>query len=194
VEFSSGSVINRNKIKTGGGWTWLTVPTSDSSGDLIKDVQIATGDRWQEAHEKSIRVHYSNADHYVDLNGILDVYDQPLESLCELNILLVRRITDVLNLDIEFVRSSDLDASGAKTELLVDICERVEADEYFSGAGAKDYQDDSLFAEKNIELQYQSFEYPEYEQLFEEFIQNLSIVDMLANTGAERTRTLLKEA
>jgi len=41
---------------------------------------------------------------------------------------------------------------------------------------------------------YQSFEYPTYDQRFDEFIPNLSVVDPLFNVGAEQTKELLQTA
>jgi len=187
VKYTSGSFINRNKIRTSEGWMWLTVPTSESSDTSICETPISTSERWQKTHCKSIRIHYSNADHFDDLRPFLGVYDEEWSNLCNLNICTLRRLTEVLGIETRFFKSSEMTVSGSKTDLLVDICEHFDADTYFSGAGAQDYQDETVFEKKNIAVEYQSFEYPEYKQQFKKFIPDLSVVDMIANVGADET-------
>jgi hypothetical protein len=193
AEFSSDSVIYRNKIKTNDGWTWLTVPTTGPSSNPINSVPIATSERWQKTHRKSIDVHYSNAAHYQTIEPLLDLYDRKWKKLVELNTAFITEIVDILGIDTEIRYASDLNHEGKKAERLVDICESVGGDVYFSGEGARGYQDASLFERAGIDLVYQSFQYPTYEQQFGEFIPNLSIIDMLANIGWEQSIELLQQ-
>lgn len=193
VEFTSDSVIHRNKIKTNDGWTWLTVPTTGPSGNPINSVPIATSERWEKSHRKSIKVHYSNAAHYQTIEPLLDLYDREWETLAELNTEFISEIVDILGLDSEIRYASHLDVGGKKEDRLVDICESVGADVYFSGEGARNYQDESVFESSGIDLVYQSFQYPTYQQQFGEFIPNLSIIDMLANVGSKQSVELLQQ-
>lgn len=191
VEYTSNSWINRNKIKTPDGWTWLTVPVHGSS-ELITDVEIAD-DRWRDTHQKSLQASYGGTDHY---NAVVDIFDETYarswESLCELNIHLVRSIADRLGLECRFVRSSSMDVDAAKTERIVRLCSALDADRYRSGTGARSYLEPAAFEAAGIDLSFQSVEYPRYEQRFDEFVPNLSVVDPLFNLGPERTTDLLR--
>jgi hypothetical protein len=193
AEFSSDSIIYRNKIKTNDGWTWLTVPTTGSSTNPINSVPIATSERWEKTHRKSISVHYSGAPHYPTIEPLLELYDREWELLVSLNTAFIEEIVEILGIDVDIRYASSLEYEGTKTERILSICESLGADVYFSGEGAREYQDESSFEAAGIELVYQSFEHPVYEQQFGEFIPNLSIVDMLANLGAEGSMDRLSQ-
>ena len=49
----------------------------------------------------------------------------------------------------------------------------------------ENYLDKKLFSKKKVELNFLTFETPEYYQLFGDFISDLSIVDLLFNEGKE---------
>jgi len=63
---------------------------------------------------------------------------------------------------------------------------------YFTGKGARKYQDEETFKKNGIEIVYQEIEVPEYPQRFGEFVPNLSIIDMLFNIGVEETKNILE--
>lgn len=191
AEYSSGSWINRNKIKTPHGWTWLTVPVRGTSGP-IADVEIVD-EGWRETHRKSLQASYGGAAHYEEFGAFFAAtYARSWESLCELNVHLVRQLADRLALDCEFVRASTLEVDATGSERIVRLCEELGADRYYSGEGARSYNDRARFEAADIALEYQSFDPPRYEQRFGEFLPKLSIVDPLLNVGVEGTRDLLE--
>lgn len=192
VEYTSGSWINRNRIKTPDGWTWLTVPVRDSGGP-IAEVRIARERRWQEVHRKSLQQNYGKASHFEEVFPLFErLYDREWEWLHELNVAAVEHVADEIGLECRFVRSSALSVETTRTDRLVDICERLDADRYLSGTGARSYTDPDRFDEAGIELEYQSFEHPRYEQRFDSFVPELSIVDVLMNVGTTGTRDFLQ--
>lgn len=191
VEYTSNSFTNRNKIKTPGGWTWLTVPVR-STNTRINDVEIATNEQWRETHRKSLQHNYGKAKYFDEHRTVFErIYEHRWLSLAELNETLVRRICDMLDIDCQFVRSSTFQVDGEKTEQLVELCTELDADRYLSGQGAKSYVDPSQFQSANITLAYQSFDYPVYRQRFDGFEPNLSIIDPLFNVGSDRTAQFL---
>lgn len=193
VEFNSDSLTHRNKIKTPDGEHLLTVPISGSSSADIANLEIDTSKRWQRNHRKSIEVHYTNATYFDEFEDLISIYeDYEWTNLAELNITIIDHLIDTLGIETELIRSSDMSVGGSKTELLVDICETLSADVYFSGSGGRDYHDESLFDEAGIDIVYQEFTHPEYPQQFGEFIPKLSFIDALFNVGAEGGRDLLR--
>lgn len=191
AEYSSDSWINRNKIKTPDGWTWLTVPVHGSD-EPIADVEIAD-DRWADKHRKSLQASYGGAAHYDEFADFFaETYARSWESLCELNVHLIRELSERIGLECEFVRASTSSVDATKSERIVRLCDEVDADRYFSGKGARSYNDHDRFEAADIALEYQSIEHPRYEQRFDDFVPNLSIVDALMNVGAEGTYDLLR--
>ena len=93
----------------------------------------------------------------------------------------------------KFIRSSELDITSTGDDALIDIAIKRNADVYLSGSGGKKYQDEKKFEDKGISIEYNFFTHPQYNQLWGEFIEGLSIVDLLLNEG-ENASTILKES
>ena len=66
--------------------------------------------------------------------------------------------------------------------MLVSACQAVEAEHFVSNPGAHTYLDEAVFTVAGIKHSWQHFEHPIYDQ-GKPFIPNLSIVDLLFNTG-----------
>lgn len=196
VQYSKNSIINRNKIKTPQGAAWLTVGvlTKGRLGQVIKEVDINNDTSWYRTHEKSISQNYSKAPYFRNYQELFeDVYRRRWEKLIHLNEALIKLNCDLLGIKAtKFLRASELNVSGQSTELLISICKAIGADTYLSGFGGKKYMDDKAFEEAGISLSYYDFEHPTYNQLWGEFIPNLSIIDLLFNEGEKSLEILLK--
>jgi hypothetical protein len=82
-------------------------------------------------------------------------------------------------------RSSDLNIEGKRSERLVNICNHFQADTYLSGDSAKSYLQDDLFKDAGIDVQWQNYQHPTYDQQHGAFISHLSIVDLVMNMGPD---------
>jgi hypothetical protein len=85
------------------------------------------------------------------------------------------------------VRSSQLGVSGAKSELIIDICRAVGADTFLGGlGGTRTYLDREAFERAGIRVQWQEFQHPTYKQAgTAPFTAGLSSVDLLFNCGPQ---------
>jgi hypothetical protein len=195
--YSCGSFVNRNYIKTPNGPAWLTIPVIKSGrfGQLIGEVETDLMPRWADRHLATLRGNYSRAPHFKEIIALLEphysvVTDKGIP-LADFNIGLITSIVTYLDVSTQFIRASELDVSGYKTDLLLDICRAIGASTYLAGTGAKSYQDDVKFKGSGIASVYSPFVQRIYPQLFGEFVGNLSIVDVLMNCGWLGTRRLL---
>jgi hypothetical protein len=193
---SGGSFVNRNYIKTSGGPAWLTIPviTSGRFGQLISEVTTDCRNRWATRHITTLRSNYARAPYFKEIMALLEPHYAIVTertSLAGFNIELIRSIASYLGINSQFMRACDLNVSGYKTDLNLDICRAVVTKTYISGTGAKSFQEDAKFEEAGIALVYSSFSQRSYPQLFGEFVGNLSIVDVLMNCGRLGTRRLL---
>jgi hypothetical protein len=85
--------------------------------------------------------------------------------------------------------SAEFSVSGRKTERLIALLREAGASTYLSGPSARQYIDESLFRENGIRLEYKSYDYPPYPQLWGEFSGTVSVLDLIANMGpASRDR------
>lgn len=192
----SGSFVNRNSIKTPTGPAWLTIPvlTTGRFGQRISEVKTDCRGRWALRHMSTLRGNYSRAPYFKEIIALLEPHYAVVTentSLAAFNIGLIRSTAAYLGIGAQFIRASDLDVSGRKTDLLLEICREVRAKTYLAGAGAKCYQEDAKFEAAGIATLYSPFSQHSYPQRFGEFVGNLSIVDVLMNCGRDGTRQLL---
>jgi hypothetical protein len=197
VVYPGGSLVNRNSIKTAHGPAWLTIPVlkSGRSGQLIGEVETDNTKGWAHRHLATLRSNYGRAPHFKEIFALLEPHYRAAtrnrSSLAAFNIGLICSIVTYLDISTQFIRASDLNVSGQKTDLLLDICRAIEASTYLAGTGAKSYQEDAKFEENGITPVYSPFSQQSYPQLFGGFLGNLSVVDVLMNCGYLGTRRLL---
>ena len=196
VQYTKNSFINRNRIKTSQGAMWLTVPVRIKGrfGQLIKDVEINDTVDWQKKHLGTLGANYGKARFFEAIfQGLKTIYyADDWSNLCELNVRLLEWVLSLLKLEKRIVRASDLNVKGESTRLLVSIVKAVGGDVYLSGFGGAKYQEEELFKQEGIELQYYEFNHPVYPQLWSDFVPNLSIIDLLFNCGPESLDIILR--
>jgi hypothetical protein len=195
--YSCGSFVNRNSIKTPNGPAWLTIPVLKSGrfGQLISEVETSNIEPWARRHLATLQSNYGRAPYFKEIFGLLEPYYRSAtddrKSLSDFNIQVICSIATYLHVNTQFIRASELNVLGHKTELLLDICRVVGATTYLAGAGGKSYQEDEKFENAGITPLFSSFSQRSYPQLFGGFVGNLSIVDVLMNCGYLGTRRLL---
>ena len=196
VQYVKSEYENRCKIKTVNGEQWLTVPvTTPKINTLARDVKISKNVDWKKLHKKTITFNYSKSPYFDEFESLSNnIYNEKLEFLVELNILLITKINNILGIDTPLVLASDLPEQNIKgTELLLFYCEELNADSYISGSGGKQYLNEELFRDKNVSLEYQNYVPITYPQRFGNFIQNLSVIDLIFNCGNESLPRIMGE-
>lgn len=195
VQYAKGSFINRNRIKLKSGPIWLTVPvcTKGQFDQAISDMEMDWDHNWQQKHLHTLITNYHRAPFFDEVFPLLKsqyVANETVQKLADFNISMIQTICRYLDICPTLVRASELDVQGKGTDLLVNICARLGASTYLAGAGAVKYQEDEKFATAGILVQYSLFQPIKYNQLWGEFVGNLSVVDALMNCG-QSTRELL---
>jgi hypothetical protein len=188
VQFDKNGWRNRNKIKTPQGGLWLTVPVRLKNHlELpINNVEIDNLQNWKNKHFNSLEINYSKAPFFLNYCKFFkETYSRHWDYISELDIYLTVEISRILGIKTQFFRSSELGIKGDKTSRLINICKHFAADRYLTGDSAKDYLDQDMFRANSIDLEYQDYHHPEYPQLYGDFIQHMSIVDLLFNCGRE---------
>jgi hypothetical protein len=186
VQFKKNEWQNRNRIRTADGWQWLTVPVRHRFPQTIAEVEIDDRTAWTRKHLQALKQNYGKAPHVGALLPQIEaVLENPGSHLAPLNIALVELIEGSLGIDTPLILGSEVKAREDPNGRLVDLCLALGADTYLSGAGARDYLDVGVFNEEGIEVLFQSFEHPVYEQAYRPFEPGLSTVDLIMNCGGE---------
>jgi hypothetical protein len=197
VPYEKNGYTNRNLIKTAQGTQWLTVGvlTKGHFGQAINELKINNNIDWNTNHWKSIMQNYSHAPFFNYYKEEFNtIYKQKWDSLAVLNEILILTCCKMLKItNVEFIRASSLNTSGKSTELLIDICHKVGVDNYLSGFGGAKYMEEDKFIQAGIKISCYDFVHPVYQQLWGNFVPNLSILDLLFNEG-ENSHNILKRA
>jgi hypothetical protein len=197
VQFEKNSFTNRNKIRTGDGSGWLTVPlkTKGRFGQLnINAVEIDNHQSWREKHWRTIRQNYGKSPHFAAHAAFFEsVYQREWTLLADL----CREITGYLlkcfGITTPLEYSSKMEPRETKSALVLELCQKAGAKIYLSGSMGGDYLDECAFAAAEIKIIYQDFKHPRYEQFhrndFEPF---MAAIDLLFNCGPQACAILVE--
>ncbi|MBI9034460.1 MAG: WbqC family protein [Bacteroidales bacterium] len=189
VQYDKRGWRNRNKIKTSNGSQWLTIPVKAKGAQVnslkIKDIKISNEINWKKDHLKTIKQSYAKAPFFeLYFPPIEELINKEYDHLSDLTIDLTIKIAELMNFPATtFLKSSELCASGQKTDRLLSILKAVGSNHYISGPAAKEYIDPLKFSENKILLEYMLYDFPDYEQLYPPFEPFVSILDLLFMKG-----------
>ena len=187
VQFEKNSFVNRNKIRTATGWSWLTVPvlTKGRFGDLAIDgLRTAGAIDWRRKHWHSLRSSYGRAPYFADHAEFLqEVYAKDWPRLAPLMAEIARYLFAAFGIEREILISAGLNVSGRKQALILNLCREVGADVYLSGPLGRDYIDESGFEAAGIEVRYHDYRHPTYTQVHGGFEPYMAAIDLLFNHG-----------
>jgi hypothetical protein len=190
VQYTRRDWRNRNRIKTAQGTRWLTIPVLAKGRYLQRIDETRVQDaRWAGEHWKGLVHAYAGAagfDLYRD--RFARIYEECAEEvrLSRINRHLIEAICGVLGIETTVRYSTDYDATGVKTDRLLNICLQSGANQYLSGPRARTYLDQQAFEEAGIRVQWADYSgYPEYPQVHPPFDHYVTVLDLIFNVGSE---------
>lgn len=184
AQYSNGYVFDWNRIKTPQGECRLKVPTARVFGQKLTEVTPKDFLNWKGKHLKTVEMNYKKAPYFW---AMFPVYEQTLmkeyDSLADLNMALMDMFLDLFHLsdDRKILKASDMKLESKSEARVIEICQRLDADEYISGVGGKHYQSEDHFAEAGIKLTYADYIPVAYHQQWGEFTANMSVLDYCMN-------------
>lgn len=195
VQFEKNSFINRNKIRVNNGSTWLTIPvkTSGQFGNLAINKLEVIDNGWRKKHLDSIRMNYARTPgfekYYPELELVLKENGSHLSPLLyQMNSLFMKW----LGIKTDVIKSSDLDLQGTKSDLVLEICQKLNAERYFSGKLGADYLNLQTFKNEGVEVVFQDYNHPTYKQKYPDFEPYMSVIDLIMNHGSDSLNIILE--
>jgi hypothetical protein len=201
VQFERRNYQNRTMIRVNGEPRWLTVPVVQrSQKERIDEKEIDNGLQgtprwWSTCHYQTLRHAYRDAPYMGEYAAELRrIFETSWGRLVELDDAVLGFLREAFGIRTKLVRSSELNVQGAKSELILNLCREVGADELLVGlGGSRNYLDKAAFAQHGVGLVYQEFEHPVYLQCGPgPFSKGLSAIDLLLNCGPDSRRLLLE--
>ncbi len=178
---------NHNKIKTPRGADWITVPVHyRQTEQLIEETTIDISMPWANRILNRIRDSYRRAPnfefYFPELSALLV---EPAATVADLNLRLIHWICAHLAIKTPITFCRQYNPKGKKTERLIGILHQVEATIYLSGKAANAYLEPEMFEQAGIHLEYKTYNYPKYEQLYLPFDPKVSVIDLLFMFGKD---------
>ena len=196
VQLSKSGWTHRDKIKTSKEVSWITIPIKNiKKKQLIKDCLIDHDINWKKKHINMISENYKNSKFINEgIEIINDLYKLNTNYLFEFNFNIINKLFEIFKINVDIKLLSQINVDGDKSELLIKILKKINSNLYLSGDGAKNFIDIDLFRYNNIEIIFNNFKHPIYEQINGNFVKNLSILDIILNCGITETEKLIKNA
>ncbi len=189
VQFEKNGFINRNRIRTANSWCWLTVPvrTKGHFRELsIQQLKVISDQRWRSKHWKTIQQAYRRAPFYADYaNEIKQLYSREWANLADLLEASTCWQCNAFRIATPLVKSSEVNVSGTKQDLVLILCRAVGATTYISGPFGRDYLNLEDFRRANIDVLFHDYKHPVYPQVYTSFEPCMAALDVLLNVGPE---------
>jgi hypothetical protein len=184
VQYSNNGMHNYHYLKTSKGPVKIKIPVFQTLVDKINEVKVKDELNWRDNHLNLLMANYRNADNfdeiYADFQILLNEKDSFLSLL---NIKIIKYICNKLAINSKFINSSSLNINSTNEGRIIDICNTLGCEIYYSGIGAKAYQKEEHFERNGIELRYSDYKIFSYNQQYSGFQSNVTIMDFLMNCG-----------
>jgi hypothetical protein len=185
VQFSRRDYMHRNRIEINQESRWITIPIeSDSARKEIREV-LVEGQNWKRVHLESIRRSYSKTPFFDDIFSILQAayYSTDSKYLFDYSMPLLTELFNYLGIRTEIKLLSETDIKSRKSQLILELCLQAECNEYLAGSQGLEYLDVKAFRDNRVDVLNQEYKHPRYKQRFDEFIPNLSVIDLICYQG-----------
>lgn len=197
VNFIKGGWINRNRILINGDAKIFSIQMQGaSSNKFINEIYMSTNKVWKRKALKTIEASYKKAPFFNKVFPLIqNIINCEKENLAEFLENSINIICGYLEIDTKIIISSsinknnDLKAQGK----VIEICKILNADEYYNAIGGKELYSYDTFKSEGIELKFLKTKDIEYKQFENEFISNLSIIDVMMFNSINDIKYMLDE-
>ena len=192
VQFERRNYQNRTTILLEGEPKLLTVPVIQlSQKETILEKQVDNTEQgsraWGPTHFKTLKYAYRKSK-YFDLYAprLQEILEARWDKLIDLDLAMLDFLRWAFDITTPIKRSSQMQVEGAKSELLLNLCQAMGPGSTFLGGlgGSRRYLDHEAFAAASVGVQWQEFSHPVYPQCSTgEFTPGLMSLDLLFNLG-----------
>jgi dipeptide/tripeptide permease len=187
VNFIKGGWINRNRILFNGEPLLINIQMQGASS-FKKINEIKTGKN-KEKILSTITHSYRKAPFYDEVYPLVfDIINYNEDNLALYISNSIKDISKYLFIETDFILSSEIkkDNDLKAQEKILSICKLLCASKYYNAFGGQELYNKDEFAANNIDLKFIKSKLTAYKQFNNEFIQCLSIIDvMMFNSKAE---------
>ena len=194
VNFIKQGYINRNNILQKQKSHLFTLELIGASPNKkINDIKIGGNSN---KLLRTIKQNYSKAPFYKDVSPVLeDILNNEEKELSKFLGFSLVKIAKYLNIDTKFLYSSDIknDKTFKAQDRLIEMSRILNATGYINSIGGIELYDKEVFSQNDINLSFLKSHEISYKQFNNEFVPNLSIVDILMFNSKDNIKNMLTQ-
>lgn len=196
VQYIKNGFINRNYLLVNKAKCGFTVPVQmDSHKDSINTVKVSFNDKWLLKFSRTLAQNYSKAPYFDEVYQLVQrVFEKKSLTISELAISSVIEVLSYLMIDTKVLVSSKNfpETKGMdRADRLIEITKKVGGKVYINPSGGKDLYFNDYFSESALDLKFIDSISCNYPQFDNDFVSNLSIIDVLMFNSAEDAKKIL---
>ncbi|HPD60179.1 MAG TPA: WbqC family protein [Thermodesulfobacteriota bacterium] len=197
VNFIKRGWINRNRILVDGKATYFIIPCKKvSQNKLISETEISFDLKERAKLLKTFYHAYHNAPNYdVIIQLIEQTINKEAKSIADLARKSIIMICDYLEIKTKIIHSSVIFNNHflKKADRLIDICKKLNFNTYINPIGGVSIYTKEYFIDKGINLYFLESKPITYKQFDNQFVPNLSIIDVMMFNNKNQIRIFLNE-
>lgn len=197
VNYIMRGFINRNRILLNGKPYMFSIPIKKASQNkLIMDTELNFSEKDKRKFLMTIKNTYQKAPYFHKVMPVIEqITDNPETDLTSYIHYSIVQINQYLGINTEILLSSKIqkDNSLKAQDRIIEICKKLQADIYINPCGGRLLYNHYAFEKEGMELFFLDTKSSciRYKQYDEEFIANLSIIDVLMFNDCDNVRNLL---
>ena len=194
--YTKHATINRTRIKTAAGASWLTIPvlTKGAKNQAIREVVLDSRHHWRHTHLKSLEVSYQNSPYFYffteELQGLVHRESAKLNDLLLAS---TRFLFSKFRVNAKLIAGHQLPFIKDRSQRVVSWAKECGCDEYLVEKKDLAFIDSNVIFSAGVRIAEFEYSAPKYHQLFQGFIKNLSGLDLLFNEG-EMSGLILRDS
>lgn len=197
VNFIKGGWINRNNILMNNEPKMINIQMQGASPNkLINQIEISKNEVWKKKFLKTIENCYKKAPFYYEVLPIVEnIINYDNKNLAKYLEHSIKKICEYLNIDTKLILSSTIKKNNnlKAEEKVINICQILNADEYYNAIGGQELYSYNNFKNKNLKLKFLKTNNIKYKQFNDKYISNLSILDVMMFNSVDNIKLLLEE-
>lgn len=196
VNFINRGWVNRNKILINGESKYINLLLHKASQNkLINEIELLKDTSIQIKFLSTLKMAYSKAPYFQSAYPIIEqIINLQETNLSKFLLCQIRTIMEYLHIKTKIWISSEMekDNSLKGCEKIRSICKLLGANHYINAIGGKSLYSKDDFQLDGIELQFLKTKNIIYPQFGLEFLENLSIIDVMMFNSVQKIREMLK--
>ena len=197
VNYIKRGWINRNKILLENKEHLITIPLKKASQNkLINEIEILQNEKEFKKIYKTFKHAYNKAPYFNEINPIIkEILFNDNNNLASYLYYSIKLIKDYLNINTKIYRASKIEYDKSKKGQfkILEIVKIKKADHYINPIGGIELYDKKIFEKEGIKLNFIKTADIKYKQFNNEFIPNLSIIDVMMFNSKEEIKDMLEK-